>query len=80
MDNNNCICQRKPVFVDVCGKRCYSLCKSTEDIVDGMWAHLCAGVDENGNLIMVAMGDDESDFYYPKFCPECGRQLNAERK
>lgn len=32
----------------------------------------CKGV--NGNIFLAAEGDDAS-FYYPKYCPECGRRL-----
>jgi len=27
---------------------------------------------------MYGKGDDETDFYYPKYCPECGRRLKSD--
>ena len=76
MENNNCICRRQPVFTEIQGKQYYSVSQSTEAIVEGEWSQLCVGADANGSFVMIAVGDDESDFYYPKFCPECGRELN----
>jgi len=33
------------------------------------------GVSQNGKYYISASGDDRA-FYYPKYCPECGRSLN----
>lgn len=41
----------------------------------GVGVALIRGADENGKLFFIAAGDDYSDRYYPKFCPECGRKL-----
>ena len=39
------------------------------------WTTLYIGVDEVGKVCMRAYGDDYTDNYYPKYCPECGRKL-----
>ena len=39
------------------------------------WTALEGGVDEEDRLFLIACGEDETERYYPKFCPECGRQL-----
>ena len=44
-------------------------------LVNCMWAQLHYGVDRNGRPFIIAVGDDVSDYYYPKYCPECGRKL-----
>ena len=44
-------------------------------LAESHWAALIHGVDENNRPFIMAEGDDESDYYYPKFCPECGRNL-----
>ena len=46
-----------------------------EEVVAGCWTSLLRGVDERGRVFVVASGEDDSDRYYPKFCPECGRRL-----
>ena len=53
-----------------------------EEIVggEGAWAVLYTGIDENRNLYMYAAGDNDSDLYYPKFCPECGHKLQKPKK
>ena len=47
-----------------------------QSLVYGFWATLIHGIDKNNRAFIVACGDDESDYYYPKFCPECGRRLS----
>lgn len=44
-------------------------------VSDGNWIALYFGVEEDGALFMSATEEHETDHYYPKFCPECGRQL-----
>lgn len=39
------------------------------------WTTLECGVDNEDRLFLIACGEDETEHYYPKFCPECGRQL-----
>lgn len=45
------------------------------ELASGGWTSLYIGIDPNGRTIMRACGDDYTDNYYPKFCPECGRDL-----
>ena len=47
-------------------------------ITNGYNTYLDVGIDENLRLYFKAIGDDETDKYYPKYCPECGRKLNKE--
>ncbi len=49
---------------------------SKTEIVSGGWTSLYFGAEADGRLFMSAQGDGETDHYYPKFCPECGRQLS----
>ena len=39
------------------------------------WTGLRMGVLRDGKIYIAATGDDRA-FYYPKYCPECGRSLN----
>lgn len=59
---------------DFCNK---SLCLQDTPIavVDALWSWLMADFDKDGRVFMYAEGDDRSDHYYPKWCPECGRKL-----
>ncbi len=50
--------------------------ESKVSVADGGSTALYVGVDADCTLFMQAVGEDESDRYYPKFCPECGRQLH----
>ena len=45
------------------------------EIANGPWVGLRANIDEEGRPYMYAVGDDYTERYYPKFCPECGRAL-----
>lgn len=46
-----------------------------KELVPGGWTTLERGVDADNHTLIIAVGDDETDRYYPKFCPECGRKL-----
>ena len=35
---------------------------------------LYIGIEQDGKMYIAASGDDRA-FYYPKYCPECGRKL-----
>lgn len=48
--------------------------RRTEITASG-WTSLIRGVDQNGMVFIIAEGEDDSDRYHPRFCPECGRQL-----
>ena len=45
------------------------------EIVHGGWTSMYIGVAPHGEIFMNACGDDYTENYYPKFCPECGRKL-----
>jgi len=36
---------------------------------------LLHGVDRDNRLFIFARSDDDTDRYYPRFCPECGRKI-----
>lgn len=56
----------------------YDIYKNSETIASGDWIGLFKGIDPEGELIIFAEGDMRTDFYYPKFCPECGRDLRKK--
>lgn len=43
------------------------------------WTGLRMGVLRDGKIYIAATGDDRA-FYYPKYCPECGRRLIGRAK
>lgn len=45
------------------------------ELAAGGYSGLYIGPNEKGETVMYACGEDYSDYYYPKFCPECGRKL-----
>ena len=47
-------------------------------IADGDYTALNIGVDEHGRVAMWAAADDYTDFYYPNYCPNCGRKLTKK--
>ena len=53
-------------------------CDNETCLASGGWSSLYIGVNHSGRIVMRACGDDYTDDYYPKYCPECGRKLNAE--
>lgn len=48
-------------------------------LTSGGWTDVRIGVDRNGRIAIIGCGDDYTDHYYPKFCPECGRRLHERR-
>ena len=67
-------CNRKPEF-DKSGN--FYEWDNEEEIAQGPWTLMCAGVDEKGRMILTAIGDERA-VYYPKYCPECGRKLEGK--
>lgn len=65
-------CERKP-FIDKNGE--YFGFESEETITSGPWTDLKSVIEEDGKLAIFARGDGDTDRYYPKFCPECGKRL-----
>lgn len=64
-------CERKPILNK------YGIFEDYENeeiICVGTWSCISLGVDENGELVIVAHGDGPT-YYYPKYCPECGRKV-----
>jgi len=52
----------------------------TTTVVDGAWTSIVRGVEPNNRLFLEGVGDDTTDRYYPKYCPECGRKLTLKVK
>lgn len=67
-------CEMKPKIYD--GWYCHY--ESGIDLATGGWTSISIGADPNGEVAMWGSGDGETDFYYPKFCPKCGRRLRDE--
>ena len=66
------LCSIKP---SILGDGSYYQSDSQTLIAEGGWSGLYFGAEADGRLFMAAVGAGETDHYYPKFCPECGRQL-----
>lgn len=45
-------------------------------IGNSSWVGLYVCKDRNNKLYIYASGEENTDWYYPKFCPECGKQIN----
>ena len=43
----------------------------------GPWITLYIGKDGYDSCYILAQGDERTEPYYPKFCPECGRPVNG---
>lgn len=74
MKNKECkMCSIQPKFI----VDRYNYYESTIDLGSGCsgWTSLRRGKDENNKVVIIATGDD-SEYYYPKYCPECGRKLH----
>ena len=71
--NKQCkICGIKPSFYS---DGLHNLFDSCIDLVNGGWTAVRAGKDKENKVIIYGQGDGETDLYYPKYCPECGRKL-----
>lgn len=69
-------CHQKPVFFkNLVGELNYCACQ--KELSSGGWTTLYIGVDRIGHTVLRACGEDCTDDYYPKFCPECGRKLET---
>lgn len=67
-------CSRKPeLFHD----GSFDEWENEETIASGSWTSMSVGVDADGRMRLVAVGDGRAE-YYPKYCPECGRKLEYE--
>lgn len=47
-------------------------------VADGNYTHLYLEIIDEDRIGMYGAGDDYTDYYFPKFCPECGRRLREE--
>lgn len=56
-------------------KLCESKPKTNQIIEKGAYIVLKAGINEDSKLYFEAVGENYTDRYYPKYCPECGRNL-----
>lgn len=75
---NKCkFCNMTPILNKSWG---YDKYENQIQLVDSNWTALYIGVDELGKICMRACGDDYTDNYYPKYCPECGRKLIESEK
>ena len=66
------LCGIKPEFYRSGG---YMGLESKVLLADGGSTTLHFGIDASRTFFIQAIGEDEGDRYYPKFCPECGRRL-----
>ncbi|MCM1437779.1 MAG: hypothetical protein NC131_01015 [Roseburia sp.] len=53
---------------------------SSISLARGGWTSLYAGKDENDKVVMYGYGDGRTDYYYPKYCPECGCKLRVRQQ
>lgn len=72
-------CERKPVINEKFNT--FFIIDNCEPLVAGGGAYeeIDIGIDEDGNVVLIAFGENQSDYYYPKFCPECGRKLQKPK-
>ena len=76
MDLKCSLCSMMPFLYDegLSGLR-WSQYESSKVISSGPWTWLKACKDKDNRLALYGVGDDYTELYYPKFCPECGRKL-----
>lgn len=48
------------------------------EIVNGPWIGLSRYFDVNGKPYLMATAEEDTERYYFKYCPECGRKINNE--
>lgn len=56
----------------------YGYIRNQTELVSGGWTTLYIGINSDNRIVMRACGDDYTDDYYPKYCPECGRGLRND--
>ena len=66
------LCGKKPFFYH---DGTYTQHESTIVVAEGGWTTVRIGPDKDGRIFIVGVSDGETERYYPKFCPECGRAL-----
>lgn len=74
MENKECkICGLKPQFYS---DGTYNRYDSAVELTFGGWTSVYVAKDENDKVYIYGCGDDYTENYYPKYCPECGRKLH----
>lgn len=53
----------------------YGYRRNQTELASGCWTALYIGINSDNRIVMRACGDDYTEDYYPKYCPECGRKL-----
>jgi len=66
-------CERQPRHDGIWG---FSRADNSVVITDGRWVSLRAGVNREGQLVIYAAGEDETEDFLPTYCPWCGRLLH----
>lgn len=71
------LCAIKPYFYEGLrgDEKEYSKHESSRVLSSGPWSWLKVCKDQNDRLAIYAVGDEDTELYYPNFCPECGRKL-----
>ena len=65
-------CERKVILTK---NGLYFHANNDKIVAEGLTIALSLGVDKNNKVCMWATGEDRTNYYYPKYCPECGRKL-----
>lgn len=65
-------CEQSPVIDPTYG---YNIWYNELCLTTGGNAGVNMVIEPDGRISIVGLGDGRTDPYYPKFCPECGRQL-----
>lgn len=70
-------CHQTPTFSESLIDSWFDKYESQIELASGGWTVMYIGVNEGGDVVMRACGDDYTDDYFPKYCPECGRMLRS---
>lgn len=76
-------CEIIPQFYEdpLNGKTYYDEEKSQKILNKESWyTYLVIGADENGKIYIGPHYEGSSDFWYPNFCPVCGRDLREQNE
>ena len=77
MQNKKCICDIKPLEKNGYLGYGNDIIDNSTNLAYGLWTTLNLGIQHDGKYVLWACGEDRAE-YFPKYCPECGRRLNAE--
>lgn len=76
-------CEIIPQFYEhpLNGKTCYDEEKSQKILHKESWyTYLVIGADKNGKIYIGPYYEGAADFWYPNFCPVCGRDLREQNE